>query len=517
VILRELFMRLGFQVDNAALEQADGRLSSLASRVRGVFATVAVGAAARRAVSFVEDVVALGDSYGDLAAQTGLSATELREWQEVATLSGTELSTVTSSLGRLTRTMGAASDGNARARATFRELGVSVSDSAGRLRPAGDVMEDVVGAMSALPNETRRNALAMRLFGGSGRAMAGVFAQGADGVARIRREIRELYGDDFEAFSAASGRVADAQDRTNTRLEALRVQVALYLMPYIERFVGGLQNVTTWLANAARSTTLVRVALVALAVAAAPIAIVAAVAGLVALGPGLAALWVVLTAGAAQLAFLAAAVDDVMVAIEGGQSITGQWATVWGTFIFGAERAHYLLGGLRLAFAAFSRMTGPQWLDALVAGLRSTFPLLSAFVPSLTTVSALWLALAAMWRRVEAGARSASSTIAELSDTVVAATARFTEFAQASGLGAVFGLPSEAGGGRAVQGGTLARGTSVVRTTSSSSSSPVTIENVNVRTAATAAEVATNIVDGISRAARDRAFAADELSLEEPA
>ena len=65
---------------------------------------------------------------------------------------------------------------------TMRGLGVNFEDARGKFRPMQDVLFDVVDKFKGMENGTEKTALAMRLFGRSGKDMMGVLSQGREGI-----------------------------------------------------------------------------------------------------------------------------------------------------------------------------------------------------------------------------------------------------------------------------------------------------------------------------------------------
>lgn len=100
----------------------------------------------------------------------------------------------------------------------FADLGVSIRDARGQLRPTEDVLLDVADKMAALPPGARKTALAMAIFGRSGVDMIpGLNAGGA--------AIKKM-GDEAEAAGAVmSEQAAREADEFNDSVDALKTQV----------------------------------------------------------------------------------------------------------------------------------------------------------------------------------------------------------------------------------------------------------------------------------------------------
>ncbi len=97
----DLFVRLGFDVDDKKLQSFDKGVSSLVTNFN--LSTVAIGAAIYALDRFIESSIRAGTSIYNFNQQTGLSQDKLQQWQVAASLSNTALSVddVTSSIQAL--------------------------------------------------------------------------------------------------------------------------------------------------------------------------------------------------------------------------------------------------------------------------------------------------------------------------------------------------------------------------------------------------------------------------------
>lgn len=373
MIVRELVAMLGFELDESGLDRFDEQIRETAGAAAE--AIVAIGAAvAAGTAAAVQSLIEMGDELGDAATQAGLSAQEMAEWDHVAQLSGTSAEAVRDVLSRLPGVMDRVAGGNRSMRETFAALGVTVTDADGSLRSSADVLQDLVGGLSQIRNPAQRAAMATRVFGRRGAELAGLIEGGADGVARLRSEVRSLYGDDLEGFVAASGRAADAEERLSTMARALAVRIGSEVLPTIADMLDGVVEMGRGFMEASRGVDLARVAIIALTgvmsgalVAAGALALstvgawgpVAVVVGLV-------------TAAAVGLGF---ALDDVVTFLEGGDSLIGAFLKG----LLGIEQANAimkfarsLISGISEDLSALTGIAGPE-LRELVAGALTQF------------------------------------------------------------------------------------------------------------------------------------------------
>lgn len=395
IIVRELIAQLGFELDDDALDEWDAQVTDAAQSIASTVA--AMGAAVAGTVATVtQSLISMGDELGDAAVRTGLSAQELAEWDHVAQLSGTSAEAVRGVLSRLPGVMDRVVGGNRAMRRTFAELGVSVTDAGGSMRASGDVMQDLVGALSRIRNPAQRAAMATRVFGRRGAELAGLFEQGADGVARLRSEVRELYGDDLDGFVAAAGRAQDAEDRLSMQMRALGVTIGAEVLPVVadmlEQAVALGRSFVLW----AQDTTVIRAAMIALTA----VMLGAAAAGAV-LALSTIEIWGPVAAVMAAVAISAAAIgfafDDIATFFEGGDSLIGRFLQG----LFGMEGAARILSGvqelvkgIRVDLEALVQVGGPDLRELVVGALVQWVAQMAAVAAGILVVTrgVVWLA-----------------------------------------------------------------------------------------------------------------------------
>lgn len=146
----------------------------------------AIGDAVREIADSVKEAftstVNWADELQTLSSQTGISTTELQKLEYMAGLVDVDVSTVTGSMRKLTKSMDSASTGTGSAYEAFQELGVSVKDADGNLRTSYDVFYDVIDALGQIQNPTERDAQAMEIFGKSAQELNPMIEQGSEAL-----------------------------------------------------------------------------------------------------------------------------------------------------------------------------------------------------------------------------------------------------------------------------------------------------------------------------------------------
>ena len=244
------------------LESANSRWETAATRI-GAFGNKAQELGEKFApVSAAAGAVVVGmagmavkagqaaDDLNTLSKQTGISTDTLQRFRFASDTIDVSVETLTGSLTKLTRNMGAAKDGNANLQDGFKKLGVEIVDSSGNLRDNEDVLNDTIAALGQIANETERDALAMELLGKSAQDLNPLILGGADALKKM--------GDEAAAAGLILSQDAlDAANEFNDELDLLKatassafmqmgVDIGQVLLPVLKELAEGLKIVMDW-------------------------------------------------------------------------------------------------------------------------------------------------------------------------------------------------------------------------------------------------------------------------------
>lgn len=75
----------------------------------------------------------------------------------------------------------------------FTDLGISVTDAAGAIRPTSDLLKDVSGVFAKMPNGAEKTALAVSMFGRAGADLLPFLNRGSEGIAELEAKTKQ-YG-----------------------------------------------------------------------------------------------------------------------------------------------------------------------------------------------------------------------------------------------------------------------------------------------------------------------------------
>ena len=190
-----------------------------------------------------KESAAFADNIITLSMQTGQSTQQLQEFAYASELIDVSVDTLQGSLTKLTNNMQDTMNGTGNAKASFDELGVSVTNAVdGSMRSANDVFYETIDALGQVKNETERDAMAMDIFGRSAQDLNPLIIQGSKTLKAYADEAHNMgYVLDDEALSAL-GAVDDAYQRLQKTQEGVKNQLAVEFAPYLEEFYGDLTS-----------------------------------------------------------------------------------------------------------------------------------------------------------------------------------------------------------------------------------------------------------------------------------
>lgn len=246
-VVNGLTSKLGIQLPDSMKSSmnAMGSLDASSLALAGGFAAVAAAIvkAEKAMISMTKESAAFADNIITLSMQTGQSTQQLQEFAYASELIDVSVDTLQGSLTKLTNNMQDTMNGTGNAKASFDELGVSVTNAVdGSMRSANDVFYETIDALGQVKNETERDAMSMDIFGRSAQDLNPLIIQGSKTLKAYADEAHNMgyvLGD--EALSAL-GAVDDAYQRLQKTQEGVKNQLAVEFAPYLEEFYG---DVTT--------------------------------------------------------------------------------------------------------------------------------------------------------------------------------------------------------------------------------------------------------------------------------
>lgn len=237
----DLFARLGVRPDEKSWSRADHMINRAKQALIGFAAYSSV----KRLGGMIQEISASADQFNKMAKQVGISSEALQQLEFAAQISGSDIGVVRTALQRFARSAHDAQKGSKMAADSFRDIGVSVTKPSGKLKQLDDLLMDVATRIASMPDGTEKTALAMKTFGRSGAQLIPMLNEGREGIMRLREEfaasgaqISTEDGAKFEEFN-------DTQHRISTTIKGIKNQVAIALLPVLQKMATAMQK---WMA-----------------------------------------------------------------------------------------------------------------------------------------------------------------------------------------------------------------------------------------------------------------------------
>jgi len=149
-------------------------------------AMVAVGATFMKVTAdSLKATVEWAGGVAKLSRETGSGTEAISKLLYAGKRYGLSTDDMSKSLGIFSKKLVEANKGNNETADTFNKMGVSIKGADGKLKPFDSIFGQVAEKFKAMPNGVEKTALAMQLFGKSGKDMLPLLNQGADGVAKL--------------------------------------------------------------------------------------------------------------------------------------------------------------------------------------------------------------------------------------------------------------------------------------------------------------------------------------------
>lgn len=188
----------------------------------------------------VENSIKTAEGFHEMSQRTGVATEALSALAFGAKQSGTSIEGLETGLRFLNKNMVAGAEGGKAQSAAFKSLGISVTDAAGKMRPAEEVLSDIAARFAGLPDGAQKSALALQIFGKSGTALIPLLNEGAVGLMRWRKEAEQL-GLIIDSKTAKSADAfGDNLEKLKGAIEGIGLKLAAALLPNLERLTNGL-------------------------------------------------------------------------------------------------------------------------------------------------------------------------------------------------------------------------------------------------------------------------------------
>ncbi|WP_375610710.1 MULTISPECIES: phage tail tape measure protein [unclassified Bartonella] len=220
------------------VQSALGVAASRASVFTGVLGLAGGGLVASVAALTMK-TMHLGDSLYHASHHLNMSVASLQLWGDAADNSGTSAELFQQSLAVLNRRSAQAYAGQKRGMMGFEALGISVKNTSGKLKSTSVLLEEITDKMSKMKNQAQRQHIAALLFGGDGKEMATMLAQGMAPIKELFAKARKgkwLIGADVARYAAD---LSDKLGAFKKKIGGIASFIGARFMPVINDMIDG--------------------------------------------------------------------------------------------------------------------------------------------------------------------------------------------------------------------------------------------------------------------------------------
>src|SRR5688572_16991691 len=190
MIIKELFAKLGLDIDAAGFDKADTLLKKVDSGLMALAGVAAVTSAALATMVF--HTVKSADEIDKLSQSLGISSQSLQELTYAASLSSIDLNLLNDGLRQMTGNMKSAAGGSEEFVEAFAKTGVKLTDATGKLRNTDEVFLDLADSISKMPDGAEKSALVLKVFGEEAFRFTPLLNQGSAGIRKLSEEAHAM-------------------------------------------------------------------------------------------------------------------------------------------------------------------------------------------------------------------------------------------------------------------------------------------------------------------------------------
>ena len=236
-IIEHLMTVLGVDADVDSVERFDSALTQAKSGLIKV--VVAAAAAASGIFYFTQKISDANDETGKLAQSLGISAAELQSLQYAADMNGGSIGSMNSLIESLTANLGDMANGLGGNIEGFARLGISVTDSQGKLKSTQHIIYDIADVLHKTKNQTQRIFLANQM--GISQDLLLTLQQGSQALRQQQKDAKELGFLLSSDSTVAAGKFKDSVTNLLYILKGVTTEIGTRLMkvltPMIELFL----------------------------------------------------------------------------------------------------------------------------------------------------------------------------------------------------------------------------------------------------------------------------------------
>lgn len=207
-------------------------------------ATVAITAATAAAAAMAKQAIDLADKISKTSQRIGVSTEFLSGLRYASDLAGISFEKLVVGMGMLAKNAADMQAGTGEARLAFAALNIEVEKTPGNLKSTEELLLDIAERFSMMEDSAGKTALAMKLFGESGKELITLLNAGRDGIEAFMERARQL----GIVISTETGLAAEEFNNQMTDLgyviEGIKIQMMSVMLPTFRGFASVMQDAT---------------------------------------------------------------------------------------------------------------------------------------------------------------------------------------------------------------------------------------------------------------------------------
>jgi len=233
-------------------KQWGSSLENAGRQMQGISMAAAAVVASLAAISYKAGQNA--DDLNTLSKVYSINTTDLQKYAVAADLVDVSVEDIAKSHVKLEKSMYSAQNGSKSQAEAFKKLGVSVTNADGSLRDSDEVWQETINKLGQMTNETERDAIAQKLMGKAAANLNPLIEDQGETYKNLTDTLAKYDLDfvDQETLDGAN-QFNDALDTMKAigtvALQTVGAQLASYLAPALEKVVGWVGQLASWLSK----------------------------------------------------------------------------------------------------------------------------------------------------------------------------------------------------------------------------------------------------------------------------
>ena len=236
-----------------------GNLSTKALALSGALAAVvtAVIKVEKTLIDMTKEASEQASQLINLSSAINMTTTEAQKWDYVLRTVGSSLEEAQGDLSMFQERILEAASGEGEAAEMFQKLGITVIDATtGSLRPASDVLRELIEKLSDMEDVTDRNATSSILLGGTGEKLTAIYDEQVgtlDDLIKKKEENGIVSEEELKILDRTDSALQDLSGTTDT----LKKRIASQFSPAMETAMKKLEEFISKVGNALIDTGIV--------------------------------------------------------------------------------------------------------------------------------------------------------------------------------------------------------------------------------------------------------------------